>query len=674
MKCKREADQDGFRVSKKVKTKSTHYIDGDQSLGGLEPENYTQKYNEYSSFRDSKGVIKKPKNQVQKRVTVEEQSKRYAAGKKKKSMDWQDSEFSLGTAPSDGQQSEDQSVVEKQNIGSEHGKGKKPRRSELQRKESIASIPDGGRPNRKGIVARILLSNSRDDPVDGNSSYAEGKSTEKDHLLAIYHGNNSSRPAIDCKTSSGRDLSFGQPPMAATSSSSKISSSCKVKVNSQEVKGSPVESVSSSPLRISNRKKKSRTNLLGKDDVTGSLINNPRSCSEAVGNGETNQSGRARKDKSSNHQRSIRSSLFDYEDRITDHKIHGKVKASTIHPSELPNTQSVNSSIDDYGQDNQYPSQRMTKEHCLDNKRVDNLQHNGSVPKNFEKVSSSRVKEKHLTPESGSDRGRIKASDLKKEQRKLFLAKSVKYETENEFNDNAPHKEEMRNMKLKVEDGYGIKSDKAEKSWVGKKVTSGKRSSESCKIEKQTKLEEHDYLHGKSNTICQKDGGSTVQQNCKVEKPLKCLRADSTDHVEVASGKGYLQNLPLTQYKLETCSWCSQSIPDSKAGNGSNAFTLNVSDGSDAAKTAKQHEESEGLNRIRVGSRDPTPNRHGARDIVAPNPVRQGTSLRAARNALKEAKNLKHLADRLKVSLRCSFPICIFRFFFHYMVISKCNN
>lgn len=97
--------------------------------------------------------------------------------------------------------------------------------------------------------------------------------------------------------------------------------------------------------------------------------------------------------------------------------------------------------------------------------------------------------------------------------------------------------------------------------------------------------------------------------------------------------------------------WCSQPIPDSRTGSGSDVFTLNGSDCSDAAKAAKQHGESEGLNGIHVGSRDPTPNRHGARDIVAPNPVKQGTSIRAARNALKEAKNLKHLADRLKVFL-----------------------
>lgn len=640
MKCKREADQDGFRVSKKIKTKGMHYIDGDQSRGILEPEIDTQKHNEYSSSRDSKAVTKKLKNQVKKSVTMEEQNKRNVAGKKKKLMDWQDSQFSLETVPSNGHQSEAKWIVEKQNSGSEHGKGKKPRRSELERKESIASIPDG-KPNRKGTVARILLSSRKDDPVDGNSSYEEGKSTEKDQPLAQSHGNNLSRQAIDCKTSSRRDLPFRQPPTAATSSSSKISSSCKVKVNSQEVKGSPVESVSSSPLRMSSREN-FRTNLLGKDDATGAdffLMNNPRSCSEAEGDGENVVSGRARKGKafSSNHQRSMKSSLFDYQDRITDHKTHGKVKVCTVHPSKLPNTQLVNSSIDNYEQDKE---------------RVNNLHfHNGSVPENFGKVFSSQAKEKHLTSKSGSNRGKIKASDSHKEQKELFLAKSVKYEMENEFNDNAPHKEEMRDMKFKIEGGYGIKSDKAEKNCVGKKVSAGKRASESCKIEKQTKFEEHDNLHGKSNTICQKDGGSTMQQNRKVEKSLKCLSADSTDQVEVASGKRYSPNLPLTQYTLETCLWCSQPIPDSRTGSGSDVFTLNGSDCSDAAKAAKQHGESEGLNGIHVGSRDPTPNRHGARDIVAPNPVKQGTSIRAARNALKEAKNLKHLADRLKVFL-----------------------
>lgn len=96
---------------------------------------------------------------------------------------------------------------------------------------------------------------------------------------------------------------------------------------------------------------------------------------------------------------------------------------------------------------------------------------------------------------------------------------------------------------------------------------------------------------------------------------------------------------------------------------------MNVSDGSDAAKTAKQNEESGGVNISHVGSSDPTPNIYAPRDIVAPNPVRQGSSLRAARNALKEAKNLKHLADRLKVSLCSSFLFPICRLFFPIFMI-----
>lgn len=537
MKYKREADQDGFRVSKKVKTTNINYIDVDQSLDRSEPELDSPKYNEYPSFRDSKGVTKKLMNQVNKVVTTDGQNKRYAAGKKKKLMDWQDSMLSLEVAPSNGHQSEEKWIVEKQNSVSEQGKGKKLRRSELQRKESSASIPDD-RLNRIGKVSRIHLSSSRDDPADGNSSY-EGKSTEKDPPLAQHRGKSVSQLAIGCKTSSNRDLSFGQLPMAANSSSSKISKSSNVKVNSQEVKGSPVESVSSSPLRTRHMEN-FKIKPLRKDDAAAaadfSLVNNPRRCLEAAADNENNQLRRARKEKpfSSNDQRSMKSLSFDHQDREIDHKICEKVKACNAHPSKLPNTHLTNSYIENHGQDDQYPNELWNKEHCHEKERVNNLHfHKGPVPEKLGKLSSSRAKEKHSTSESGCGRGRIRASSSHEEQNELFQSKSVKYEMENEINDNAPRKEEMSNMKFKIDRGFGIKSDKAEKNGAGKKFSAVKRT------EKQTKFEEHDHLPGKPNTSCQKDGRSIVRKNHKVEKSLKCLSSDSTEQAEIASGKRY---------------------------------------------------------------------------------------------------------------------------------------
>ncbi|KAG8063375.1 hypothetical protein GUJ93_ZPchr0003g18536 [Zizania palustris] len=72
------------------------------------------------------------------------------------------------------------------------------------------------------------------------------------------------QPPLNLAEPTRKDVARLQSSTAATSSSSKISSSWRNK-NSQEAKGSPVESVSSSPLKNSNIEKISKASNTGKD-------------------------------------------------------------------------------------------------------------------------------------------------------------------------------------------------------------------------------------------------------------------------------------------------------------------------------------------------------------------------------------------------------------------------
>ncbi|KAL3644796.1 hypothetical protein CASFOL_009976 [Castilleja foliolosa] len=68
----------------------------------------------------------------------------------------------------------------------------------------------------------------------------------------------------------------------------------------------------------------------------------------------------------------------------------------------------------------------------------------------------------------------------------------------------------------------------------------------------------------------------------------------------------------------------------------------------DAHKVPNPRKKSENSNGQPM--RHPTPNSHKGRDVDAPSPGRRDSSSHAANSALKEAKDLKHLADRLKNS------------------------
>ncbi|KAG8372966.1 hypothetical protein BUALT_Bualt12G0122000 [Buddleja alternifolia] len=93
---------------------------------------------------------------------------------------------------------------------------------------------------RKGAEAKVVL--------PGNKKYTSNRGIEKEQQLR--------KPIVKAKLTIGdidklrQDLGFQQLSTAATSSSSKVSDSRKNRVSYMEMKGSPQESVSSSPVRI----------------------------------------------------------------------------------------------------------------------------------------------------------------------------------------------------------------------------------------------------------------------------------------------------------------------------------------------------------------------------------------------------------------------------------------
>ncbi|KAF8392615.1 hypothetical protein HHK36_022962 [Tetracentron sinense] len=668
-KSSREANQEGFKASKKIRAEGMYYTDedwrsdhdggggairrvGPSSSSGL-PTTVTgkdlHKYNADCPFKESKCdatdsllvSVKKLKDQVQvsldgETLNMGNYNDRDIAVKKRKVKEWQESQIYSKTLPRTEHHLQDNRISEKETSESEHRKEKKTRVFKSEGKDSKTSKGDG-RTDKKDRVARILLSGSRDHPVYGMEE--EGRSIEKE-----CHSNIVFQQTLDGINSLKKDLGCGQPSMAATSSSSKVSDSHKTKANFQEVKGSPVESVSSSPLRISNPEKLTsvRRNLLGKDDTMNagfSVIGSPRRCSD----GGSDRSG-TRKAFSVIHRGSLESSVLDYHDRDANHTLDGKAKTQTETSPEFENNILVNGGADNLGQHYQYPSE-LQADHRHNEKRVNSNHYhaNGSLARKSGKGSSSRSKDKHRGSKSDFDRGKIKASDLFGKQEEFSPSKSLRNEAEIESHDRGPYHEEMKNEKFIFQEKYVIKSEKDRKNYVDKKESSGKWSSESSK--RGTQLGGYEDSGVKLGAICRKNGKFTSQQNLLQDHGDE----DRTDPMEIVSGRGKSQLVPFSGDKQETLTRCPGPAPGSHQGGGSDSLPVDASGGGDVLKAPKQPRKTDNQNGAHHSSlRHPTPNEHGIRDLDAPSPVRKDSSSQAAANALKEATGLKHSADRLK--------------------------
>ena len=148
---------------------------------------------------------------------------------------------------------------------------------------------------------------------------------------------------------------------------------------------------------------------------------------------------------------------------------------------------------------------------------------------------------------------------------------------------------------------------------------------------------------------------STTKQNhlqdSDGERSLKRFPYDKTDQVGLASGRGKSLPLPPTGGPhIETLNRCPRPVTGSHKGNGADILTVDAVEGDDALKSQKQIRKADQQNGTqRTSSRHPTSNGQKTRELDAPSPARRDSSSQAATNALKEAKDLKHLADRLKV-------------------------
>ncbi|XP_022741106.1 uncharacterized protein LOC111292786 isoform X2 [Durio zibethinus] len=523
-----------------------------------------------------------------------------ASVKKRKLEDWQDS------------QNGHDIFMKEESSESGFRNEKKSRVSEIEGKQSHRNDGDGTS-NRK----------SMDDLIGG---IEEVRSIDRNQQPSKLKKKSSPQKTLDGLGSSRRDSGTGQILMAATSSSSMVSGSRKTRANFEEARGSPVESVSSSPMRTSYPEKLALTTGDGpwKDDAANSgipLSGSFRRCWDREGTFELAQSGTEMKEKVSGdfNPRSRKSSTLDYQNRDSICKISIKTKPS----SRLGNSHLLkgDTHFAEYGK------------HAIEcshgDDRVNRECHgNAFISQKSDKGSTLQTKG---SKSSAADR--MKVYDPTDEQEDLCSRKNIRYRSDVGPKGHACLQETIADCKRNLP-----KSRKDEKNYAGRSDLSGQWSSDS-RMETLSNIK-YDEFDAKSNAPGSTKANNTPEQNL--------IQAFSGQTIEIRSGK------PKSSLHCEVESWQEttghQTVPEAQQGVVSDGFLVDVSGNVDVSKAIKQPGKAGSKNGSAHNLGQCMPDLRVVRDFNAHSPVGVNSSSQTATNALNDAKELRNYADHLKSS------------------------
>ncbi|CAN6468168.1 unnamed protein product [Victoria cruziana] len=456
----------------------------------------------------------------------------------------------------------------------EQKKEKKAKSSKSEGRESSSRSSDI-RMERKGKTMRIVPNRSGDPLLDGMCEGSWGRN-EKEHQPVKFLADAASKRMSEGVNSLKHDVGYLQHSSVATSSSSKVSGSCKSKSNLQEVKASPVESVSSSPLRMSSVDRvASRKNFSGKDDMTnvGPFVGgSPLRCFDGEADGGSNRYGVTSKEKKSllaehvmqNGGKTSRS-LVD-SGRVACDNHSGELAKSRYVTSAHVGNNNVADGMDVTGQQNNGLTELKNKENTSERKNCD--AGNDSSQGKSGKGSSSRTREKQWGSKSDTKKG--KSKDL-----------------------------------ASFDEGHG----------------------QFCST---------NSVAGKSKAARYKDGRPTLQHTSQQPIPMEDEKAPRSETVDLASVRGRSQTFPSSQEPQRANSSSHKII-------NLGASSVDASNG-DTSKALKQTNKLDNPKLVKgAGPRHAAVSDILGKELDVRSPVRKETG----QTALREAKDLKHTADRL---------------------------
>lgn len=663
-KNKKEADNYGGEASKKAKTEDVHHsgkncnfkhgrdlgkvcLISDPTLPTKATGEKEIKSNDLYCSKDSNNdemdtmliSLEKLEDQAQvslggRSLAIKTRDKRDIAMKERKLNEREDTEKQTDIIQTTKHPiQENKGFMKKENSETEFRKKKK---TKLAIEGLEYSTRNGDDRSRIGVMTRILLSGSRDDKVD---NIEEVRSIE-DQQHETRQQKVVSQQTLDSVGSLKKDLGTWKVSLAATSSSSKVDGSHKTRANFQEVKGSPAESVSSSPMRTSklDNLASEKGGILRKDDATDgglSMVGSLGRCLGGVGDRSCNQSEAAIKEKVSSvfHPKSLELCISDYQDGDAKSRFSSKTK-----PSELGIGHVVKGDVVTSEQLHQYNNDLHAVVHC-DNENRKKKSHFCGGALFPQKSGRGSSKENNRSSRSDFDGDKMKVCDPLNEQEGLHARKSLRCKLENDPQHLAPYAETVSEIKHCFPDQDCIKHNDNEKNHVDKGNSSGKWPTDR-KNENQLKFRECEGPILKLGEPCSLNGRATPQ------KLLTMSFAEKTELKELDSRGETLQVFPHHKGEHETQAQDFKSVPGSQEEGVFDVCFIGASVDSDLSKVSKEPANANGAQQR---ADHLLPNEHRFRDPSVSSPVIKHSSGPSAANTLKEANDLRVYADRLKV-------------------------
>ncbi|WCJ23523.1 Cysteine-tryptophan domain-containing zinc finger protein 7 [Euphorbia peplus] len=476
------------------------------------------------------------------------------------------------------------------------------------------------------VVAHDLSSGSQDRAVQGVTAE---RRIHKDQRLQKHRGKFAQQQHLDATDSSRKDLGLGQLSTTATSSSSKVSGSLKTRTTLEDVKGSPVESVSSSPMRIPFSEKLGSTGggILGKDDdaMNGDLpvVDGLRTHWDQKRDDQIHQSGTRKMEKLSGGPRfkSFKILPINYQDGDPKPKVHKTRRSSS---------QSLNGGGETVKQ-HKSPVDLFATKNCHGEVRTEKNLSENMLPLNKSgKGPSLQLKENDRSSISDFDRDQ-KLSEPGNAQVDI-LNKRTKKEAEVDLKSHTPLRKRANNVKHSIPDKPSNKFSKDEKVHVS-------RSSSASQFSKDGRMEtplKHDPDDPNNKLVSldsrKRDTGPPranlvpgFDNEIKVDSVQKELRPETSSLVPHAG----------LEAKHE------KSARGSQQERASDVHFPNAP-GNDLASKASIRPGSCG----KMNGVQSVIDAKSVKDITASVPASSQTAV----DVLEEAKTLRDYADRLKIS------------------------